>query len=361
MMIFQLIIIMLVVITVLAVVDFVSFAVWQKRIMGKVIGIILDVLAVVVYPVLYIMFFDFGQDNDCCSDSAAFSPDHRLSFYVLIVLCIAVYFYCVFRKRTAPPLAELFVNIFLVTGIIFNILLLFHIAEWISVLANSTIILLFIMMLGKNHRMVMKQLAAIPEDAPKNALLKFLTAHPLIKFPVLLVASLPVLALLACVLLLFGQKPDSFVRAFTDTYKHGFSQLDYMCENVSCGGHFLCSVAAKGHPGIVKPERLGVRGGALIMCNRQLLVSNAFEELLEEKMPRLHRLIRRQYNKVGNMIYKHYGVFNRKGVADFVYVLMKPAEWIFLIVLYLSDRNPENRIARQYLDTDARNAIKKHG
>ena len=28
---------------------------------------------------------------------------------------------------------------------------------------------------------------------------------------------------------------------------------------------------------------------------------------------------------------------------------MKPLEWIFLIVIYLFDANPENRIAIQYL------------
>lgn len=345
----------------LALIDFIVFLSSQKRILNQGFQITLDLFALIIHPGLFLLFFDFGQANDCCDESAVFSPEHRLSIYVLIVLCLVAYFYCAFRKRTAPPLMELFVNIFLVIGIILNIFIAFQVNDWTAALANPVIIVLFIMMLGKNHTLLLEQLQPVPEGTKPHALLKFLTAHPLIKFPVLLIISLPVLALLACVLLLFGQKPDSFVRAFTDTYKHGFSQWDFMCENVECGGHFLCSVAAKGHPGIVKPERLGVRGGALIMCNRQLLVSNAFEELLEEKMPRLHRFIRRQYNKVGNMIHKHYGIFNRKGVADFVYVLMKPAEWIFLIVLYLSDRKPENRIARQYLDTGARRAIKKHG
>ncbi len=34
--------------------------------------------------------------------------------------------------------------------------------------------------------------------------------------------------------------------------------------------------------------------------------------------------------------------------ADLIYFLMKPLEWLFLIVLYLVDANPENRIALQY-------------
>lgn len=339
-------------------IDTIGYLGWQKRVLHRGVQIVLDLFALLVHPGIYLFLFDFGEDNDCCSDSAVFSPEHRLSIYVLIVLCVVAYFYCSFRKRTAPPLTELLVNIFLVIGIVLNIFIAVQIGDGLALLANPVIIALFIMMLGKNHQLLVQQLKQLPENTKPNALMVFLTAHPLIKFPLLLIACLPVLALLACVLLLFGQKPDSFVRAFTDTYKHGFSQWDFMCDNVQCGEHFLCSVAAGGHPAVVKPQRLGVRGGALIMCNRQLLVSNAFEELLEEKMPRLHRFIRRQYNKVGNMIHKHYGIFNRKGVADFVYVLMKPAEWIFLIVLYLADRKPENRIARQYLAWEEQNILR---
>ena len=34
--------------------------------------------------------------------------------------------------------------------------------------------------------------------------------------------------------------------------------------------------------------------------------------------------------------------------ADLVYLLMKPLEWLFVIILYLFDPAPECRIARQY-------------
>ncbi|GAO42672.1 hypothetical protein FPE01S_01_16870 [Flavihumibacter petaseus NBRC 106054] len=160
-------------------------------------------------------------------------------------------------------------------------------------------------------------------------------------------------------LLLFGQQPDSFIRAFTDTYKHGLSQWDYQCDNVECGGHYLCSVAAKGHPGIVKPVRRGVRNGNPILCNRQLLISNAFEELIQEKLPFLHRPIRHHYNKVGDVIHRYYGIFNIRVVADIVYILMKPLEWLFLLTLYTFDRKPENRIARQYLSRKDRDLIRQ--
>lgn len=56
-------------------------------------------------------------------------------------------------------------------------------------------------------------------------MLRILRLHPLLKIPLLLVLCLPVLVIIACLLLIFDQKPDSMIRAFTDTYHHGLSQL----------------------------------------------------------------------------------------------------------------------------------------
>lgn len=172
-----------------------------------------------------------------------------------------------------------------------------------------------------------------------------------------LLRQVPILTIITSVLLLFGQKPDSIVRAFTDTYHHGLSQLDYLCDNVDCGGHYLCSVAANGHKQIVCPIRYGERNGNKIICNRQLLIANAFEELIAQRLPRMHKVIRRQYNKVGNAIHKHYHLFNNKFISDLIYILMKPLELLFLFALYLFDTKPETRIAMQYLSKSDRQAI----
>jgi hypothetical protein len=117
---------------------------------------------------------------------------------------------------------------------------------------------------------------------------------------------------------------------------------------------------AKGHSSFVKPLRDGIRGGQKIVCNRQLLVSNAFEELIEHKFPRIHRRIRRSYDNVGTFVERYYWVFNYKLVCDFVYVLMKPLEWFFLLILYTFDKHPENRISSQYLAIIHRKELKKH-
>jgi hypothetical protein len=307
--------------------------------------------------------------NSCCSPTT-FSPEHRLSIVVLIGLCLLAYFYSSWRRSIAPPLVEILTNCLLLTGIALNVVVSIQIRDWAGwLIGNVPIIMLFIQVLVKNHRLALAAMEE-PEDGGgkggeggggRGTLELFcrglLYLKPLYKFPILLVLCLPILVLLAGLLLLFGQKPDSLIRAFTDTYHQGLSQWDHQCDGVVCGGHFLCTIAAKGHGRVVRPIRSGVRGGRKIVCNRQLLISNAFEELLEQRLPAVHRPIRKFYNRVGRQIHRHYGWFNRKWISDSIYILMKPLEWFFLLVLYTFDRRPEDRIAQQYMEASDRREI----
>jgi hypothetical protein len=332
-----------------------------RRLLGKVVAKIVEVIVVIGLPVLYLSVLDFGLDNDCCNESATFSPEHQLSIYILIVLCMAAYFYSSYRHSLAPPVLEVIVNAFLLIAIGLNVFIGIHVEPWLGALGNLPIVILYIFMLIKNQQLLMiyaNRLEINTFSPLERYAWKFLSLKPITKIPLLFVLCLPILMVLSAVLLLFGQKPDSMIRAFTDTYRHGLSQWDYMCENVTCGGHFLCSVAAQGHTQLVKPQRMGERGGHRIVCNRQLLIANAFEELLEQHLPRTHRLIRRKYNRVGNLIHCYYGVFSNPYVADLIYLLMKPLEWTFLAALYTFDRQPENRIAQQYLNPTDRKHLK---
>jgi hypothetical protein len=90
---------------------------------------------------------------------------------------------------------------------------------------------------------------------------------------------------------------------------------------------------------------MGKRHGHRVIVNRQLAVANAFEELLSQHLPRLHRLVRYVYDRWGYPISRH---IRTPWAADAVWLLMKPAEWFFLVCLYLFDLKPENRIAVQY-------------
>lgn len=154
----------------------------------------------------------------------------------------------------------------------------------------------------------------------------------------------PLLGIVIGILLLFGQKPDAVIKAFTETSDWTLSQR-VAPQNIYYDEHYLCTVAAGGHEKIVKPKRLGVRHGHQVIVNRQLCVANAFEQVLEERTPHFHKAVRHFYDTYGFPVAK---LIHSKYTADFVYFLMKPLEWMFLIILYLTDVNPENRIAIQY-------------
>lgn len=193
-----------------------------------------------------------------------------------------------------------------------------------------------------------EQTMAGNEKEYKNSLLRRLNRYlersdrwPLAAF----LLMWPLLGMVVCVLVLFGQQPDALIRAWTETSDWNLSRR-IAPQNVYYDEHYLCTVAAGGHENIVKPLRLGVRHGHEVIVNRQLCVANAFEQLLEEKLPGVHRHIRHFYDTYGFPIAKK---IRSPFAADAVYFLMKPLEWLFLAVLYFCDVNPENRIAVQYL------------
>lgn len=164
-------------------------------------------------------------------------------------------------------------------------------------------------------------------------------------WPVLaLLLMFPLLGILIAILMLFGQAPDSVIKAFTETSDWNLS-LRQAPQNVMYDEHYLCTVAAGGHEKVVKPIRLGRRHGHEVIVNRQLCIANAFEQVLEERTPGFHRALRHFYDTYGFPVAR---LIRSRYTADLVYFIMKPLEWIFLCVLYLTDAHPENRIAVQY-------------
>lgn len=159
-----------------------------------------------------------------------------------------------------------------------------------------------------------------------------------------LLLALPIFTLIAIILLLFGQDTDSIVKVFTETTTWTFSRHTHP-PPLDHTGHYLCTVAASGSPNIVKPLRLGMRGGRQIIVNRQLLISNAFEELIAEGAPHLHRAIRGYYDQHGPGLARR---INTPAASNITYCVMKPLEWAFLLCLYVFCCKPEARISRQY-------------
>lgn len=159
-----------------------------------------------------------------------------------------------------------------------------------------------------------------------------------------LVICAPLIVLITIILKIFGQDYDSLSKALTETATWTFSQHLPPPPRES-QGHYLCTVAASGTPSIVKPLREGNRHGYVIMVNRQLLIANAFEELIQDISPKLHNIIRINYDKYGYDLCKKITTARR---ANVIYILMKPLEWMFLFCLYLGCTHPEQKIRKQY-------------
>ena len=168
--------------------------------------------------------------------------------------------------------------------------------------------------------------------------------------------ALPLLGIILLLLILMGQEPDALIKAWTNTTDWTLSRQTGP-QNIYFDEHYLCTAAAGGHRKIVKPLRMGVRHGHKVVVNRQLMIANAFENVLEERTPAAHCRIRSFYDRYGfpvaDLIRKN------RAACDLVYLAMKPAEWLFLAVLYLVDVHPENRIAMQYLPRQKEQAKKK--
>lgn len=163
------------------------------------------------------------------------------------------------------------------------------------------------------------------------------------RFPIwALVLVFPLLGAVIGILVLFGQHPDDIIKGYTETADWTFSQ---QIAPPGYDNHYLCTVAAQGHRKLVKPQRIGIRHGRKTIVNRQLCIANAFEQILEERTPKLHKAVRRFYDNYGFPLSK---LIKTKAMADFIYIVMKPLEWFFLMTLYLLTVNPEERISRQY-------------
>lgn len=166
--------------------------------------------------------------------------------------------------------------------------------------------------------------------------------------PVLsLILVVPMLGVIVMVLILFGQAPDASIKAFTETSDFLLSARQAP-QNLIMDEHYLCTVAAGGDKKVVKPIRKGYRHGHEVIVNRQLQIANAFEEELMVHAPKAHRVIRDFYDTYGFPVAR---AIKKNWIADMVYFIMKPLEYLFVIILYLVEVHPEDRISMQYTGT----------
>ena len=109
----------------------------------------------------------------------------------------------------------------------------------------------------------------------------------------------------------------------------------------TAGGCYIITASQKGHPLIIKPIKMGVRRGEEIIINHQLAIFKTFEFFLMERYPTIHKVIRRIYNRIGPVIAQQ---INTKWKADLVCILMKPLEYTFEMLLFLSGKKMKKNI-----------------
>lgn len=345
---------------------------WLRR-HGRVGALrVVRVLVLCVLPVWGLVYSHFlGQGScsvgSCAADETAFRPFAEPELLGLVALHIlTVIAYAVSRRRPQAlrPFAEALVHGTLFAGAIAHAIVAIHVARWLAaglllapVFLPCAAPLLTVIVYGAELRERLRRRgaeAATPPahfvtDSPFRAgpLQEPIAAAPRVHRGLLartLVLGPALLGLHAVVHALWLGRADGALRVLTRTCGHVLSQVPVEIIPQDC--HYLCTVAARGHAWLVRPERLGRRRGVTIVVNRQLAVANAFEDLLHERWPRFGRLARRLYDRVGLPVSRY---LRRPWLADLTYLAMKPAEWVFALALLLLDRgDPEQRIDRMY-------------
>lgn len=328
-------------------------------------GMAVDLIGFIVIVYLVVALYDFSEVmidapyteqlyND--QSHAPIAPDYQWFLWVIFGLSVLSYAILnVIKNRRVPPLIPLLTISMMEMGFLFSVvfaiqhttgenyamlkpvlppLLIWHIPAFYGLAFARTVLLAI---RAQNN---LRSSEPVEKGGKLAAFLERTALWPAVSFLLIW----PILGILSGVSMLVSQVPDAAIRAFTDTADWVLStkippQQAYYDE------HYLCTVAAGGHAKLVKPLRKGIRHGHTIVVNRQLEIANAFEQILEERTPRFHKAVRTFYDRYGFPLSK---LIRTKFAADVVYILMKPLEWIFLFVLYVSDVHPENRIALQY-------------
>ncbi|MEO6305881.1 MAG: DUF6688 family protein [Bacteroidia bacterium] len=330
----------------------------NKITFSAVVKVIAQILFVGILPGIGIAF----TDKKC--EEHPFQNESVATAYTLWIIFALAYFTSKYLKKYLSPILITLVSSLMVMGHLFTLAICVHfmtlfpaaIFPGIGMLYLSPFFCFFYLL--KEIIQLNKYLKSYLEKQNTTAghlVNAFYFSIQQNHLGFVTVITAPLLVLIQAGLFLFGQQPDSIISQFTESC--GFLLSKY--QDCSCGGgHYLCSIAANGNKKLVKPTRFGIRAKERIVVNRQLLVANAFENWLEDHTPKLHRVIRNSYDACNIPVNKW---SKHKRFANVLYVLMKPLEWLFLLWLYIFDKKPEDRIAKQYYPKEELNTyLKEH-
>lgn len=324
----------------------------RGRVLAEGPWLLADVLLMLVYPLLFVLFQSGDNAYGCCSDDQAAFATHYLAGLLLpLGACGVGYFAMLLQTRLRPPLVELLQVGSQIAGLAAGVLV------WLQM--TDALLCIPIAFWAVNILWSLWWHSATLEAAIQEAqsalpwllriILQAQGASRLVQALVFVTGGAVVLALSSVILLLFRLPPDSAWLAVTQTYENPLSELVHDCSDQVCSGMYLCTIGSRGHSWVVGPTRVGVRGGHPIRCTRQLLAANAFEESLEHHLPFIQEWGRKTYDRLGRAIDPNRALFARAWLCDLVHLAMLPAEACFWLWLILVEPNPHRLVARQYL------------
>lgn len=347
------------VLTIINVINLIS----KKKIKENLVDFLIIVLGIIYTILLYYynsyedynvqLRINYGQTGGTGFYHAPIASVSMPTIIALAIVGIVSYIIVRVNKLDLPPLTIVLSMSGMVIGIVISIMWMLQISKNLQEILNIYYLLFpinYIICVIKICKEVISEYGNTQKEIKHydNKILdkcsKILSDST--TWPVLaIILAIPMLIIIIAILTLCGQRVDEVIRAFTETSDWKLS-TKISPPPIEYDAHYLCTVSLRGHKELVKPIRYGIRKNNRIVVNRQLCVANAFEDYIQEKLPKTHHFIRYIYDKYGYPLSKH---INTAKAADITYILMKPLEYFFVVFLYLFDKKPENRIAVQYL------------
>jgi len=315
--------------------------------------------ALIVMPILgNLSLFLFREDAELL--------DWRYIIVIWVLTFVSIYFYFLSRtkKHTTGPLTLVAIPSALTMGTILALLQFVHFIPFfliggsfaasplfffsIFVFPAFSLIQVTILFAVELYCALQYNKNIVLNDINKNDLINGLATIYFGKYYLIAqVISFPIfITIVQYVFIIVTQKPDSIIQAFIESRDGLFSQGTCNICVSNSNPEYLCTIAAFGSDKIVKPLHYGYRQGNTIRVNRQLKICNAFEEMIAEKTPTIHKCLRAFYDGLQIPIEKWKKI---KLVSNILYIIIKPMEWTFLLALYVFEKYPETKIGKQYL------------
>ena len=283
--------------------------------------------------------------GDMSSLHEPFSREHMLTLLVLFAVGVVSYAFLKRKKETAAPLAKVLAMAGAYIGIGVNVLILIQLLGVLShnqlfmnmvpfdvllmMLVPLNYIILTVVELVSVVRLQNRQLkeerqeweeeerperSASDSGGPyKSRLLndcsRILEKSDQWAFYALLL-TLPLLCVITVILLLFGQRPDSAIRVFTETSDWTLS-TEISPPEVMVDAHYLCTVALRGHRGLVRPVRMGLRLSLIHISSPFCLLDEIEAALDDSNVGRFAKYLHKLTNNTQFIIITH-----RKGTME---------------------------------------------